>query len=968
MHRFPKYTRQLLLILLFVPLVFILAQEKGEQQPRPLELWDMLKWNSINGAAFSRDGSWLAYLLAPAEGNSTLTVRSTKDTTEYTFPVGEMSYGRLAFSRDSRWLAFAIAPTREETEKLKKQKKPRQNKMGLLDLATGRDTTFEKVAQFSFPEENPRWLAMKKYAPEEKGKDSGKGTGLILHDLNSGSQLHLGDVAEYGFNKKGDWLAFTVDADDQSGNGVQLMNLNNGVVSVLDNDKAEYKGLTWNEKGDGLAVLKGKKDEDYTEPLYSLLGFYRFSSQGPQKILYDPAADESFPDSMTISPNQDPRWRDDFSALFFGIHEVKLTDKAKEERGKKSDEKEETNGKKASPGGEDEDELPDMVIWHWKDKRLQSQQWVQESRDKNYSYLCEYRVKDNKFIRLADDELKDIMPALKGNYLLGYDDSPYALMGGLDGRYYRDVYVIDLQTGERRLALEKSRWNYPPSPDGSHFLYYQDGQFRSYEMASGKSYSITENMPVSFVDTEDDHNVKDPPTRFLGWLKDGRGVLLSDNWDIWRVDVHGRDFANLTLDGRRDSIRYVSRFRLDPEEKGADFSQPQYFRCYQEWSKEGGVVRINKGKPGSRRLLWGKAAFSRLVKARDVDLYLYTRETPSDYPDYYCAGPDLQNGRRLTDANPQQKDFLWCSGVKLITYRNDDGQKLEAALYLPAGYEEGRSYPTIVYMYEKLTQRAYTYPMPRVYGFNQAYYNSQGYAVLTPDIVFRVNDPGISSVGCIVPAVKAAVKTGIVDEERLGIHGHSWGGYQTAFAITQTPIFKAAVAGAPLTNMISMYSSIYWNSGGGNMAIFESSQGRFYGSYLDNLDAYARNSPVYHAKNVVTPLLLLHNDKDGAVDWNQGIEYYSILRRLQKPVVMLEYKGENHGLAKMENRKDYTVRMKEFFDHYLKDAPAPSWWEKGVNHLQLKEHLKERAKLLKPPEKEKDEKKEELKKVKEIEE
>ena len=177
----------------------------------------------------------------------------------------------------------------------------------------------------------------------------------------------------------------------------------------------------------------------------------------------------------------------------------------------------------------------------------------------------------------------------------------------------------------------------------------------------------------------------------------------------------------------------------------------------------------------------------------------------------------------------------------------------------------------------------------------------------------------------MVPAVKAAIATGIVDAKKVGITGHSWGGYQTSFLVTQTDIFAAAVAGAPLTNMISMYSLVYKNSGGGNMAIFESSQGRFKGGYWDNWDAYYRNSPVFFAKNVKTPLMILHNDKDGAVDFTQGVEYYNTLRRMGKPVIMLEYIGENHGLARRPNQRDYTVRMKEYFDHYLKGAPAPDW-------------------------------------------
>jgi dipeptidyl aminopeptidase/acylaminoacyl peptidase len=211
------------------------------------------------------------------------------------------------------------------------------------------------------------------------------------------------------------------------------------------------------------------------------------------------------------------------------------------------------------------------------------------------------------------------------------------------------------------------------------------------------------------------------------------------------------------------------------------------------------------------------------------------------------------------------------------------------------------------------------------------------------DITYKVNDPGMSAVWCMVPAVRAAIATGIVDPKHVGITGHSWGGYQTSHLITQTDIFAAAVAGAPLTDMVSMYSLIYKNTGGGNGAIFESSQGRFRGGFWDNWEAYYRNSPVFFAKNVKTPLLLLHNDRDGAVDFTQGVEFYNTLRRLGKPVIMLQYVGENHNLRRPPNQRDYTVRMKEFFDHYLMGAPAPEWMLKGIPRLKMDEHLKERA-------------------------
>ena len=350
-------------------------------------------------------------------------------------------------------------------------------------------------------------------------------------------------------------------------------------------------------------------------------------------------------------------------------------------------------------------------------------------------------------------------------------------------------------------------------------------------------------------------------------------------------------------------------------------------------------------------LTWTDASYPNMIKAKNADAYLFTKGSSTEPADFYAADASLANPVRLTDQRPQVEPFAWSPGVQLVNYTSDKGDKLQAALFLPANYEKGKSYPTVVNFYEKLSQTANQFSAPSANGFNRSVYTSNGYAVFVPDIAYRVNDPGMSAVWCMVPAVKAAIATGVVDPKHIGITGHSWGGYQTAFLVTQTDLFAAAVAGAPLTDMVSMYSLVYKNSGGWNGAIFESSQGRFKGGYWDNWDAYYRNSPVFFAKNVHTPLMILHNDKDGAVDFTQGVEYFNTLRRMQKPVIMLEYIGENHSLAKRPNQRDYTVRMREYFDHYLKGAPAPDWMVNGVPRLKMEDHLKERAKPKTPAKK-----------------
>ncbi|MGW8268337.1 MAG: S9 family peptidase, partial [Longimicrobiales bacterium] len=613
----------------------IRAQEQeGETAPRPIALQDILDWKRITGGVLSRDGLWFAYRLSPTEGDSEMVVRSTTGETEYRFPVGEAAGGGFggpsgfAFSDDSGWLAFTIYPTVEEGKQAQRQRQPARNKAGLLDLSTGEMTETEDVRTFAFAGERGGWIALHRYAAagapgggagggggapggggsgpagDRNGEDRARGSDLILHQLSTGVRQNLGNVAEFAFDESGRWLAWVVDADGKAGNGVQLRDMENGVIRVLESAEARYSRLSWAEDATALSALKGVDEEDYEDPLYSVLGWTGFQGRnGPAKVLFDPAAATGFPEGMTVSPNFSPRWSDALDALFFGIHDVEMTEEAKADasaegetgvEGVEEEEAEPGSGQSEAPArpGSDEiedDEKPELVLWHWKEPRLQAMQQVQAPRDRNFSYLSVYWPGEGRFVRLADDEVDTVDPAAKGRWAVGYDDRAYELMANLDGRRYRDVYAIDMRTGERERILEKVRWSYDLSPDGTHYLYYADGHFHTYEFASGTHRNITAEVPTSFIDTEDDHNVADPPVSPRGWTEDGRNVLLYDNWDMWRVAAHGDQGTNLTVNGRTDGIRYGSFIQFDPEEdEGVDLSEPVYFRMYGEWTKRSG--------------------------------------------------------------------------------------------------------------------------------------------------------------------------------------------------------------------------------------------------------------------------------------------------------------------------------------------------------------------------------------------
>lgn len=962
---------------------FSITYAIAQEAPKPMSWKDVATWKSMpnNGFKLSPDGQWMAYTLIGLEADGELILQKVSDPdSKKTFPIGNTNFPSFEFSDNSQWIAFREYPKFSEKQANEKSKgKPLKDKVHLLKLGSEDKKTFEGINSFSFNGKAATHFLIN--LPKE-GNGEAKGSDLLIYHLATGKSQNLGNVREFSVNKAGSHLAYTVDAANSQGNGLYLLTLSNNSIQVLDSDEAGYQSLNWTEKGDAFAALKLKKDKKYKQDLGMVLGVKNLSN--PQVTLYEPAKDTTgFDQKYTISPNRRPMWSEDLTRLFYGIHPLVLAEKEKPKKELDADsvktaESEnlakimadttiksisdlqkaisKLNSGKAEDKKSNDAKKPEMTIWHWNDDRLQSRQQVMENMDKNYSFWAMYDVAAKKHLALQDSSMRDLNILPQEHFALGSDIQAYELQGNLDGQAYRDYYLIDLKTGAKNPLFTKfyqpSFGTMPrPSTDGKKLLYGKDGHFYVYDILAKTHTNLTEKLPVSFVNVEDDHNVDKPMISPWGWSSDSQYVLLNDGWDIWQVPMNAKESPiNLTQNGRASKIKYQYRFNLNPDEKGIDLSKTVYVRTYGERTKKSGIATLSPAKKGglmagATPLIWEDAAIMGLAKAEKAEVYTFTQEKANQPTQVFLANSKLENPKQMTENAPDAKKFTWSSGVRLVDYVTDKGDSLQAALFLPAGYVEGQKYPTVIYYYEKLSQTLHNWSNPSYSGtgWNPTMYTSNGYAVLIPDIVYKLDDPGMSAVWAVLPAVDAAIKTGVIDENKMGLHGHSWGGYQTSFLITQTNRFKAAAAGAPLTNMISMYDLIYWNSGGGNMSIFEASQGRFRGGPWENWEAYERNSPIYHVKNVQTPLLMLHNDKDGAVDFTQGVEYYNALRRLKKPVIMVQYLGENHGLGKTENRKDYAVRMMEFFDHHLKGKAAPDWMSKGVPRLQLGEHLEERA-------------------------
>ncbi len=543
-------------------------------------------------------------------------------------------------------------------------------------------------------------------------------------------------------------------------------------------------------------------------------------------------------------------------------------------------------------------------------------------------------LKTGRVVALADLEMPQVLPSENPHVAAGTSDVPYLKEITWNGQF-SDLYVVDLKTGERhqvarRVGGRRSRSG-SMSPDGRFVIFYNEGDWQLYDVKKRELKNVTAGLGVPFADEDHDYPMDPPGYGLSEWLDDSSAVFVYDKYDIWRIATDGSEPACLTAGEGRKSDTVFRVIDLDPEEETIAPDARLLLEAYHDLEKHDALYSIMPAGGEMRRLYGtGKHSIGVVAKAKKTDRILFTRERYDEFPDLWTSNVEFEEPKRLTDANPQIADFAWGS-AELVEWSSADGIPLQGILIKPGNYEPGKRYPVLVYYYRFFSQRLNLFNEPVVnHRPSFPLYASNGYAVFLPDIRFEVGQPGFSATKCLVPGIQKLVDMGIADPDAVGLHGHSWSGYQTAFVITQTNIFAAAVAGAPVSNMTSAYSGIRWGTGLARQFQYEKSQSRIGGSLWEKPELYIENSPVFFADRIETPLLIQFGDEDGAVPWYQGIELYLACRRLDKNCIMLQYRGEPHHLKKYPNKLDYSIKMKEFFDHWLKGEPAPAWMTEGV--------------------------------------
>ena len=951
-------------------LALVFSNPVQAQQKRALTHNDYDNWRSIQSSQLSRDGRFLAYALVPQEGDGEIVARNLSTGTEWRYtrgsrqtPTGDDTSelappsqrgGRgsgpargnlLAFTADGRALVFQIAPARAENEKAKKEKKrPEEmpkNGLGIMDLNTGEVTRIERVKSFQVPEDGAGFIAyLLEPKPGERRTEDRKpddvsapnppqrpnsasrrggprrleyGSDLVLRSMTDKSERVFPDVSEFTLSKDAKSLVYTVFSRKEETNGAYALIPGSAAEPTpLLTGKGKYTRLTWDDKQSQLAFLSDRDDAAAKQAKAKL---YHWDRTGTAATELVSTATRGFREGFVISERGGISFSLDGSRIFFGSAPPPEPEKAEAEE---------------TPN---EDKVV-VDLWHWKDDFIQSMQKVRAEQLRNRSYRAVFHLKDKKLVQLADETMEGVNPTNTGAWALGSDDRSYRRLVGFD-THYSDYFLVNTLDGSRKPLKEKQSSGLTWSPNGKYALFYDNKDWNTISIPDGTIVNLTKNLGASF--WREEHDSPSPPPGFgnAGWTKDEKYVLLYDQFDIWQVAPDGSGAKNLTDGlGRKEKIvfRHV-RLDDDEQERALDPAKPLLLSADNEWTRDSGFYRdrINGGLP--EKLIMASKDFGSPTKAKDADVLVLTASTFNQFPELYVTNSNFRELKKVSDAGRQQENLLWGT-AELIRFKNSDGVLLSATLMKPENFDPAKRYPMLVYIYERLTQGLHRFvnPAPGT-SINAAYYVSNGYLVLMPDIVYTIGYPGQSALKCVLPAIQAVVDKGFVDEQAIGIQGHSWGGYQIAYMITQTNRFRAVAAGAPVSNMTSAYSGIRWESGLPRQFQYERTQSRIGGNLWEYPLRFLENSPVFRADRVQTPLLMLHNDNDGAVPWYQGIEYYLALRRLGKEVYMFNYNGEAHGLRKRPNQKDYTRRTQEFFDHFLKGAPKPEWMERGISYL-----------------------------------
>ena len=975
----------LISLLILIP-VILYAQTK---KPLTHDVYD--GWKSVGERFISNDGKFIVYAINPQEGDGEIVIQNVQSGYKKSFPRGYNAAitedSRYAIIK----IKPAFQDTRQA--KIKKKKPDDMPKDSLAIVLLGADSIIKisRIKSYKTPEKGSGWLAYqlekpmpdtsakKKLLPDSvklrvdmlskladsiirnsleavKGKIEkeelitaakkavkeiyrkadelhtlenntdaegdensaaaavAEGTELVVRNLNAATSRSFKLVSEYLFDEKGNRLLIETTKNSKDTNSkafILIYQLATGKTDTVMKTLNDAKNFSFDKEGNQLAFLAERDSSSKALQKFYKLWYYKKDSDSAIAIVDKNTVGMQI--GQSVSENGIIIFSKNGQKIFFGVAPIQ-------------------------PAKDTllvDFELARLDIWHYKDDYLQPQQLKQLLQEQKRSYMAVIKPGSNEMVKLGSDDAENISLVDEGNadWVLAQSSKGNRATLQWEGRTKYTAYIVNTHTAQRTLIKNNSYGNYVASPKGNYVYWYNPAlkHYFTYNVANGDIINISEKIKEPLYDTEND--VPDFPEAAgtIAWVSGDQYLLIKDEYDIWRVDPNGKELPKSITNGygRKNKTQF-DYIKLDPEKRFLQPGENILLQAQNKTNKQSGYfLKKTDEVSDPEKLDMGAYANAQIIKAKNAEQYLLQRLTPASSELFY--GNEISRVSHVTQIAEQQKDYNWVT-TELVKWKMLDGKMSEGILFKPENFDPKKKYPVIFYFYERNSDGLYNYraPAPSASTINIPYFVSNGYLVFDPNIYYKNGEPGGSAYNSVVSAAKYLSTMPWVDSTKMGIQGQSWGGYQVAYLVTKTNMFRAAGAGAPVANMTSAYGGIRWGTGLNRQFQYEKTQSRIGATLWQRPDLYIKNSPLFSADKINTPLLIMHNDADGSVPWYQGIELFTALKRLDKKVWMLQYNGEDHNLVERKNRKDLSVRLSQFFDYYLKGAKPANWIKEGL--------------------------------------
>lgn len=895
---------RLFLLLIFLPFLLVSKEYKF------FGLEETMKFEAFSFKYLSDNGDWLVYGLQPDRGDGRAIVQSTRNETKYEIPRATSP----SMSETANYIAFRVRPDLLESENDKKNKL--NDSLFILNTANGDIRKISDITSFDMSNDG-NWLYYFKKGDRDEEKKNGKS--LYLKHLQSNSDIFISNTNDVAFDSTSSYLIYNTMSEKRDENGIFFRDLKSAFAPeiIIEKDTSYlYDEFSYNIDLNKLAYKRAKLDSNKKAYQYEIC-LYDFATKNTEVITKSNQYENWY-----IPKKNKLSWTDNGERLFYGIKPLSEYIPEEDEKDKKVKKEDIYDFNKILDDA-------NLYMWHNDDNKIITQKRTEWNKEKDRTYLAVYHIAGKLNSKLADTTLPMVYETENKQYTIALDPNPYEKNITYEGWFY-DLYFVDLFSGEKTLIEKKIYSSAYMSDFNPDVVYFHNKHWHHYNITSRENRNLTENLKVKFYDEEHDAPSPAPPYGAAGWLIDGSTFLAYNRTDVWEFNIQKGILLNLSqAAGAVTNSRYRIA-NIDRTNKYINHTKSVYLNIYSYEQKSNKLVHlidvVNMKTIGDS-LHWNFE-----IKAKYSNDIIVSRESYDVFPDLYITNDQFDTPKKLTNVHPEIPEYNW-GYTEMIKYTNSKGDTLQGYVIKPYNFDPNKKYPLFVYFYEKFSDRRHQFVSPKIlHRPIYPWYVSQGYCMFFPDIKFYDGQPGASGMDAVMAGCQKLIDDGFIDKDKIALHGHSWSGYQSAFFATQTDFFKAVVTGAPVSNMTSAYSGIRLGSGLARQFQYEQMQSRIGGTLVDSLSAYIANSPVFFADKMNTPMLIMFGDIDDAVPWQQGIELYLACRRFEKPCIMLQYENEPHHLKKYPNKLDYTIKMKQFFDHYVLGKPAEEWIKVGMEY------------------------------------